>query len=168
MELPGKTYLVSVAEISTIYVGFSALLVGLRQAKGGLTKYDSYFTESFIQLGFIVAACALMPALVALYGLEESLVWRVSGVLSALPILIFVASIPRRRREATGAPVPIFVRTMLVVQASAGGLMLFVAAWSPSKAAAIYSTAVTVMLFSSCVAYLYVLDVIRPRTEQRT
>ena len=168
MDLPTSSYLFSLAMVSTTYVGFAALLVGVRQAKGGaLTKYDAYFTEAFIQLGFIVAACGFMPPLVALYGVPASVVWRVSGVLAATAILLFVVTVPRRRRMATGMPVPLFVRTILTLQATAAVMLLLSAAWAPANAAAIYSTAVTLVLFTSAVAYLYVLEIIQPRIAQR-
>ena len=49
MDLPGSSYLLNLAIVSTTYVGFSALLVGLRQAKGShLTAFDAYFTQTFI------------------------------------------------------------------------------------------------------------------------
>src|SRR5215470_14010468 len=65
MDLPSSSYLSLLAVVSTTYVGFAALLVGLRQAKGShLTSYDAYFTLTFIQLGFIVTFSGLLPSLI--------------------------------------------------------------------------------------------------------
>jgi hypothetical protein len=67
VELTGSTYLYSLATTSVTFVGFSALLIVFRQSiGGGLTRYDTYFTLSFIQTGFIVTAGALLPPLLAL------------------------------------------------------------------------------------------------------
>ena len=64
MDLPGSSYLISLAVVSTTYVGFSALLVGLRQAKGShLTSFDAYFTQTFIQVVLISSGVAYLLAL---------------------------------------------------------------------------------------------------------
>src|SRR5215467_1724973 len=133
MDLPSSSYLYSLAVVSTTYVGFSALLVGLRQAKGSrLTRYDAYFTLTFIQVGFIVTVSGLVPSLVALYGGSAKIVWRIASVTAAIPILWFAASLPARRHAATGMPVPRFVRIIVVIQAAAGATLLFNAAFSAS------------------------------------
>jgi hypothetical protein len=107
--------------VSTTYVGFSALLVGLRQAKGSrLTSCDAYFTQTFIQIGFIVTVSGLVPSLVALWGWSPSVVWRVSRGLAAVPILSFAISLPARRRAATGMPVPVPVKILISIQGAAG------------------------------------------------
>ena len=121
MDLPSSSYLYSLAVVSTTYVGFSALLVGLRQAKGSrLTSYDAYFTLTFIQVGFIVTVSGLIPSLVALYGGSPRTVWRIASVIAAIPILWFAVSLPARRRAATGMPIPRFVKIIVVIQALAG------------------------------------------------
>src|SRR5262249_11695511 len=103
MNLPGSAYLATLSIVATTYVGFAALLVGMRQAKGSqLTAYDAYFTLTFIQLGFIVTVSGLLPPLVSMYGWSVGVVWRVSSVLAAFPILWFVWRLPARRRAATG------------------------------------------------------------------
>jgi hypothetical protein len=57
MELPGANYLYALATVSVTFVGFSALLLVFRETIGGrMTGCDSYFTLSFMQAGFIVAA----------------------------------------------------------------------------------------------------------------
>jgi hypothetical protein len=168
MDLPGATYLFTLAVVSTTYVGFAALLVGLRQAKGSrLTSYDAYFTLTFIQLGFIVTISGLMPSLVVLYGWPLSIVWRISSVFAAIPVLWFVWRLPGRRRAATGMPVPVIVRTLLTIQAATAVMLLVNGAITLEKAGAIYATAVTVVLVSSGVAYLVALQVIRPEIGSR-
>lgn len=169
MDLPGSSYLISLSVVSTTYVGFSALLVGLRQAKGSrLTSYDAYFTQTFIQIGFIVTVSGLVPSLVALWGWSPSVVWRVSSGLAAVPILSFAISLPARRRAATGMPVPVPVKILISIQGAAG-IVLAVSAMLPSlaQAGAIYATAVTAVLVSSGVGYLFALELIRPEIAQR-
>jgi hypothetical protein len=101
MDLPGSSYLISLAVVSTTYVGLSALLVGLRQANGShLTSYDAYFTHTFIEVGFIVTVSELVPSLIALYGWSPNVVWRLSSALAAIPILLFAAVLPSVAKAA--------------------------------------------------------------------
>src|SRR5262249_18398122 len=117
VELTGSSYLYALATTSVTFVGFSALLIVFRQSMGGgLTRYDAYFTLSFIQAGFIVTAGALLPPLLAFYGWTPLVVWRVAAGAIAVPIIWFVASVPGRRRAATGGPTPAFVRALLLLQ----------------------------------------------------
>src|SRR5215469_7608202 len=77
MELPGANYLYALATVSVTFVGFSALLLVFRETIGGrMTGYDSYFTLSFMQAGFIVAAGGLLPQLLAFYEMSHTSVWR--------------------------------------------------------------------------------------------
>jgi hypothetical protein len=161
-----SSYLATLAMVSTTFVGFAALLVGLRQAKGSrLTSYDAYFTESYIELGFLVTVASLIPPLVALFGWPASLVWRVSSAITSIPILLFVLRVPARRRAATGMSVPCPIKVVLVIQGLAGVTLLLVAAVQPQARGAIYATAVTVVLVTAGVAYLIALRVIRPGIE---
>jgi hypothetical protein len=161
MELPGSGYLYALATISVTFVGFSALLLVFRQTIGGATtRYDSYFIVAFMQVGFVVAGGCLLPPLLALFGLAESTVWRTSSGVAAIPILMFVATVPRRRRAATGGPAPVFVRLLLLLQLFMGLYLLANAMrvyFTPT--AANYAAVMAGMLFSSGIAYLMALDI---------
>jgi hypothetical protein len=169
VDLQGSTYLFALATVSITFVGFSALLIVFRQSiGGGLTRYDTYFALSFIQAGFIVTAGALLPPLLALYGWRPSMVWRVADAAIALPILAFVASVPGRRRAATGGAVPLFVWTLLAVQALAAVALLVSAVGGvEGREGAVYASAMTAMLFSSGIAYLLALSVILPQLTKQ-
>lgn len=169
MELTGSTYLYALATTSVTFVGFSALLIVFRQSMGGgLTRYDTYFTLSFIQAGFIVTAGALLPPLLALYGWTPAIVWRAAAGAIAVPIVGFAASVPRRRRAATGRPTPGFVWTLLLLQLVAALALLVSASGSfPERAPAVYATAMTAMLFTSGVAYLIALGGALPHLASR-
>jgi hypothetical protein len=125
MELPGANYLYALATVSVTFVGFSALLLVFRETIGGkMTGYDSYFTLSFMQAGFIVTAGGLLPQLLALYELSHTLVWRGSSLIMAIPIFLFVAKIPgRRRRAATKEAVPFYVGFLLLLPFLAGAYL---------------------------------------------
>jgi len=170
VDLPGSPYLYALATVSITFVGFSALLIVFRQSMGGeLTQYDTYFTLSFLQIGFIVTAGALLPPALALYGWPAEVVWRVAGTGISIPILWFVASVPARRRTATGRPTPLFIRTLLSVQGLAAVALLFSAAGILRQpGAAIYASAMTTILFASGIAYLLALGVILGELGKRT
>src|SRR5574337_93735 len=104
MESFGLTYLYALATVSITFVGFSALLLIFRQARGDvMTKYESYFMLSFMQPGFIVTAGSLVPSVLVLYGVSTVTVWRVSSIIVAIPTLLFVAALPGRRLHGARA-----------------------------------------------------------------
>jgi hypothetical protein len=156
MELAGTDYLYALATVSITFVGFSALLLFFRQTLGGgLTKYDAYFTLSFIQPGFIVTAGALLPPLLALCGLPPETVWRVASALTAVPIFLFVVTVPGRRRAAVNEPMPIYVATLLVLQALGGLALIANAVGRPfAPGPGVYAGVMTWLLFTTGIAYL--------------
>jgi hypothetical protein len=159
MDLPGANYLYALATISITFVGFSALLLVFRETIGGkLTGYDSYFTLSFMQAGFIVTGGGLLPQLLAFYDLSHTSVWRASSVIAAVPILLFVATTPIRRRRATSEPIPAYVWLLLFLQFLAGVQLLSNAlGWPLPPGPASFALALTVMLFTTAIAYLVAL-----------
>jgi hypothetical protein len=67
--------------LSITFVGFSALVIILRQTLGGeMSKLDILITRIFIQLGFLVAAGALLPALLELLQFTQRCPTRHAGV----------------------------------------------------------------------------------------
>jgi len=157
-------YLYALATIAVTFVGFSTLLIVFRQTIGGkLTPYDVYFVLSFMQSGFLVATGALLPPLIALYGLAPENVWRLASAIIAVPYLFFVASVPGRRRRATGTSVPLFIAIPLGCQALAVlAFALEALGWLVPPTAAPFATALTVLLITSGLAFLGALHVILP------
>ena len=169
MEPRAISYLYTLATVSITFVGFSALLIVMRQAKGrSLTNYDTYFTISFIQIGFIVAASSLIPPLLALYESSLDTVWRTSSIVVAIPIFLFVSRVPARRHAATGMPVPVFVAALLALQATAAAVLCLNGLLGLPHLGATYAAAVTVVLFASGVAYLMALTVLLPEFGMET
>jgi hypothetical protein len=168
-DLPGAVYLYALATVSITFVGFAALIIVIRSAVGRkLTKYDTYFTLSFIQVGFISTAGALVPSLFALYGWSMHAVWRVSSAVTLLPMLWFVVHLPRRRREATGQSLPRFLIVLLGIQSLVVVTLLAQAAGAfDNHEAAVYATAIATILITSGIAYLIALNVILPEIADR-
>jgi hypothetical protein len=164
MVIAEATYLYALAALSVSFVGFSTLVIVFRQSAGDrLSRYDSYFVLSFMQAGFIVTAGALLPPLFVLYGVAEERALRVASAIAAVAICWFVASVPGRRRAATGAPAPTFVRLLLALQFFAAVALLFGALGRPwGQGAAPYASALTLILVTSGIAFLLALDVVLP------
>jgi hypothetical protein len=159
MELPGANYLYALATVSVTFVGFSALLLVFRDTIGGrMTRYDSYFTLSFMQAGFIVAAGGLLPQLLAFYEMSHISVWRASSLIVAMLMFLFVAKIPARRRAATKEPIPFYVGFLLLVQFLAGVyLVLNAVGWPTPPQLAPFAMALAALLFTTGIAYLIAL-----------
>src|SRR5260370_20417042 len=103
MATAAATYLYALAGLSVSFVGFSTLLIVFRQSAGGrLTHYDSYFVLTFMQAGFIVSAGALVPLLLVLLGLPEAGAVRAASAITAIPICLFVATVPGRDADSLG------------------------------------------------------------------
>jgi hypothetical protein len=135
------------------------MLLVFRQTIGGkMTRYDSYFTLAFMQAGFIVTAGGLLPQLLAFFEMPLASVWRHSSVIMAVPVFLFVITTPGRRRAATNEPLPFYVGLLLVLQFLAGaGLLLNGFGWPAPPNLAPFALALTVMLFTTGVAYLIAL-----------
>jgi len=161
MEIPGSTYLYALATVSTTFVGFSALAMIFRQAMGGaITRYDTFFTLSFVQTGFIVAAGSMLPQLLALFEWSHRAVWRASSTIMAITVLSFIATFPMRRRAATGARAPLYVDVLLVLQVLIAMSLILDAVGKPLEpGAALYASAMAGFLLTSGVAYLIALSV---------
>ncbi len=160
MDPSGSGYLYALAGVSVTFVGFSALLLIFRQARGDpMTRYETYFVLSFIQPGFIVTAGSLLPSVFALYGLPAAAVWRASSLLLAVPILIFVATLPGRRRAATSAPTPQYVRILSFLQLLIAVYLVMNGLGVAPAAVGPYAAAVTGLLFTTAIGYLIALKV---------
>lgn len=174
MELPATGYLLSLAALSMAFTGFASLAsIFLRPAKGGrLTSYDSFFTLSFVQLGFVIILGSLLPPMLALYGLDEPAIWRWSSGLTALPFGLFCIAAPLRRRRAGEIPGRTFFRVVGGLQLLAlGALVLEAAGVRLGPGSAVYASNMTWIFGTSCLGYLLGLRVLlnaAPRRTRRT
>jgi hypothetical protein len=162
MDLPGATYLYTLAALAVSFVGFSALVMILRQTFGGeVSKLDTLITRIFIQLGFIVAAGALLPSLLSLFQLAHDLVWRLASAVTAVPAFLFAVTYPARRRAASGVRTPIVVWIdVLVLVLAAIALIGNAIGLGFEPAAGPFAGALTAILFLSFWAYLQALKML--------
>jgi uncharacterized membrane protein len=93
-------YLLRLAALSLSFVGFSAVVVTLRGALGGeLSDRHLRLVRLYIEGGFLVTALALVPTLLNLLHVPDTVTWPLSSAVAA-SILTFVLVIQFRRRRA--------------------------------------------------------------------
>src|SRR5579872_831171 len=128
------------------FAGFSTLLLTVRTAAGAkLSLLDRYLAKTVMMHIFVLAAGALLPALFALYDVQETLIWRGSAVLFGLPILFLQVTYPYRRRRLIGKGPPPAIWAVFVVLGAVVTLTMlgYVLAGLPYSAAA-YTTGLTI------------------------
>src|SRR5271168_948256 len=162
MEFKGETYLYILAGLMITFAGYSALLLALRPAAGAkLSLLDRYLAKTVMTYIFVLTAGALMPALFALFGIQEEWIWRGSGVIFALPMLSLQVTYPLRRRRAVGKGPPPAIFAVLVVLGSAVTLaMLGYVLEGLKYSAAVYITALTIDFFTVVFGFVSALDII--------
>jgi hypothetical protein len=162
MEIKGATLLYTLAGLMITFAGFSALLLALRPASGAkLSLLDRFIAKTVMTYISVLTAAALMPALFALYDVPESWIWRVSGVLFALPMLSLQVTYPRRRRMMAGSGPPPAIFAVFVVFGSVVTLtMLCYVLADLQYSSAVYITAVAIDFFTVIYGYLNALDII--------
>jgi len=113
---------------------------------------------TFILSGFIVTAGSLLPLLLALYGLLQPTVWRVSSIIMAIPIFVFVVTLPGRRRAASQQEIPMYIWILLLLQLFTVLYLLMNAIGKPVEpGVAPYAAAMSGILFTSAIGYLLAL-----------
>jgi hypothetical protein len=162
MEFKDTTLLYTLADLMIMFAGFSALLLALRPAAGArLALLDRFLAKTVMTYMFVLTAGALLPALLALYGIQEKWIWRGSGVFFAVPMLSLQVTYPRRRRKAVGKGPSPGVFAVFVVFGSAVTLaMLGCVLEGLQYSAAAYITALTIDFFTVAFAFVKAVDVI--------
>jgi hypothetical protein len=93
-------YLFRLAALSLSFVGFSAIVVTVRGALGGeLSDRHLRLVRLYIEGGLLVTALALVPTLLNLLHVPDTIIWRLSSA-AAGSIFAFVLLIQFRRRRA--------------------------------------------------------------------
>jgi len=106
MEINGAAYLYALAATAMAFLGFSVVVVILRQTLGAsLSRFQTLLMQLFIEHAFVAAFLALLPLLLALFAISHELIWRIcsafAGIFIACWMSYFVA---RRYPVATSKP----------------------------------------------------------------
>jgi hypothetical protein len=108
MENLGSAYLYTLATLAITFNGFTAIiLIVFRQGIGGrVNHFDSFMTQAFLVLGFMVAFGALLPQLLTLCHVSDLLVWRISSIAMSASVILFITIYPILRKAVSGASMP--------------------------------------------------------------
>jgi hypothetical protein len=103
-------FLLGLAGLSLSFVGFSSVVVTLRGALGGeISERHLRLVRLYIEGGFLVTALALMPVVLDLLRLSESLTWRLSSAAAASVFSVLMLTQLRRRRAVEAGRFPPWV-----------------------------------------------------------
>jgi hypothetical protein len=162
MEVKGATLLYTLAGLMITFAGFSTLLLALRPAAGArVSLLDRFLAKTVMTHIFVLTAGALLPALLALYDIQEKWIWQRSAVLFALPMLSLQVTYPHRRRKVTGdGPPPAIFAVLVVLGAAVTLAMLGYVLEGLPYSAAVYITALTIDFFTVTFSFLIAADVI--------
>ena len=162
MEIEGATFLFTLAALMITFGGFSAVLLGIRQAAGGRSSsIDRYLFKTLLTQILVLTAGSLLPLLLALYGISETWVWRGSALLFAMPMLGLLLTYPYRRLKAVGKGPPPIVFAIVVVLGSAAILAMLASIFGGfGHQPAVYITALLINFLTTAFAFIRALDVI--------
>lgn len=132
MELVGSAYLYTLATLAMTFAGFCAIVIVVRQTAGKeLLGFHLVLTRLYLESGLFSAAFCMLPPLLAVCGLSDTMVWRVSSAIIVAALLGYGATYPTRRAAVSAGPlprvrwVPIVGISMLVVIALIGNAIGF-------------------------------------------
>jgi hypothetical protein len=160
MDAAGFDYLLRLASLAVAFVGFATIVVTLRRAFGGeLSAFHVLLVRIYVEIGLLVAAGALLPSLLGLFGLDSTLIWQFSsalaGIIAPVALIVYVG---RSRRVQSGPVKPrVYVRYFISALAVLG-LWLNVTGLRNPPEPGPYAAAMTWFLFSAGLIFVQTLD----------
>lgn len=138
-------YLRHLASLSLSFVGFSAVVVTLRGALGGkLADRHLRLVRLYIEGGFVVTTLALMPILLNVLQIPDTVIWPLSSAIAAIALtIVLVIQFRRRRRVEPGSFPPWVIAIYLVSMVVVAGLWLNIAGFPLSSGVGPYAVALT-------------------------
>jgi hypothetical protein len=167
MELPGSSFLLTLATISITFVAFSTVVVVFRQAQGAnLMDYELVLLRMFLVSGLEATVFSLLPPLLGLFGLAPALIWRTSSLAFAL-VLIWRGLYFRRvqhpfdRRRRFDLLYAVYAAIILGLLMNAFGVPM-------QPGAGLYALAATWLLVNAIIVFVLTLQrfLNPPRTKQ--
>jgi len=156
MELSNSAYLYTLALIAVGFVGFSAIVLILRQSAGSaLSSLDTIVARLFMTRGFMITYLSMLPMLLAAFELNQSAVWRISSALAGVALVVMHVGYQILRGRITGQPTPLHL-WFYTGSGLALGIVLLVnsAAIVPTAIGAIYVAAVTLDMVQASIAFV--------------
>jgi hypothetical protein len=162
MESSGTSYLYTLAILGMTFIGFSAIVMLLRQTLGGpLRAFDALFARVYMEFGVAVSIGAMLPPLLMSWDLPSAAVWRLSSGLVGLLLLRTAVTYPARRRAATGERTPGYVRVNVgIIYLISVTLLIDAIGVLQKRAGPTFLAALTAFLIFALVAWLRALTLI--------
>jgi hypothetical protein len=171
MELPNATYLYTLALIAVGFVGFSAIVLILRQsADSSLSSLDTLVARLFMTRGFMITFLSMLPMLLAAFDLSQSTVWRAASMVAGVSLAVLHVGYQVLRGRITGHRTPshlwFYTGTGL---AFAIALVVNSLAIVPAALGAIYVTAITLDMLQASIAFVqhfgFMIDQLREQAK---
>jgi hypothetical protein len=139
------------------FAGLSVLTMILRQLLGGrLTKWDSWVTRTWIQLGFMTTLGSILPPLLMLFGGPAPIAWHISSGVMAVVLGSWALTFPRRRKAVNPTSLPLQVVIYCVtMDIAALALAANAIVVRGELLEGIYAAAVTAILIGAGMLFLF-------------
>jgi len=149
-------YLYTIATVGMTFAGLSVLTMILRQLLGGrLTKWDSWVTRTWIQLGFMTTLGSILPPLLLLFAAPAP-IWRIPSGVMAVILGSWALTFPRRRQAVNPTPLPLQVIIFaLAMDIAALALAANAIVVPGERLAGVYAAAVTTILIGAGMLFLF-------------
>ena len=139
------------------FAGLSVLTMILRQILGGrVTKWDSFVTRTWVQLGFMTTLGSILPPLLILFQVPAPICWRISSGVMAVILGVWALTFPRRRQAINPTPLPLQVVGFSLSMDAAALALAANALFVPNELLiGVYAAAVTAILIAAGLLFLF-------------
>jgi hypothetical protein len=150
-------YLYTLATVGMTFAGLSVLTMILRQLLGGrITKWDSWVTRTWIELGFMTTFGSILPPLLILFAAPAPIAWRISSGVMAVILGSWALTFPRRRQGVNPTRLPLQVVIYSLAMDIAALALAANAIVVPGELlAGVYAAAVTAILTGAGLLFLF-------------
>ena len=157
MGVDATGYLYTIATVGMTFAGLSVLTMIVRQLLGGqMTKWDSFVSRTWIELGFMTTFGSILPPLLILFEAPAPLAWRISSGIMAVILGGWALTFPRRRLAANPTRLPLqVVIYSLAMDIAALALAANAIVVPVERLAGVYAAAVTAILIGAWMLFLF-------------
>ena len=150
-------YLYTIATVGMTFAGLSVLTMIFRQLLGGqMTKWDSFVSRTWIELGFMTTFGSILPPLLILFEAPAPIAWRISSGIMAVILGGWALTFPRRRLAANPTRLPLqVVMFSLAMDIAALALAANATVVPVERLAGVYAAAVTAILIGTGMLFLF-------------
>lgn len=153
-------FLIGITQLAIALIAFTNIVVALRQMGGGdLSQFQLLIVKLFSVCGFCAVFFALLPILMAFFGMPDQWVWKICNPLLAVAVvLIHIWYFRRRALVAPGRSFNFTNFVNLVIMIVAVGLLIGGATELVfANTVAPYAFALVGLLIASAMAFLRTL-----------